>query len=56
MALHIPVASVVISRAASLIGSLNVPVQESPCHKEITTVESVGWTETPMRRTVPRVS
>ncbi len=35
-----PYAKAEMSRAASWAGSRNVPVQVSPCHNEITMVES----------------
>lgn len=52
----IPWANVAMRGAASATGSRKVPVQASPCQKEITIVESNGWVETPMRRAGLRVS
>jgi hypothetical protein len=45
-----------MSRAASGAGMRKVPVHVSPCQREITKVESAGWTETPILRTTPRAS
>ncbi len=45
-----------MSRAASAAGNRKVPVQTSPCHREMTMVESTGCVETPILRTALRVS
>jgi hypothetical protein len=52
----IPWARVEITLAASFAGMRKVPVQMSPCHSEMTMVESTGWVEIPILRTGLRVS